>query len=38
MVGRVYVCADGLNAQVSGTVAACAAYRGFAEAELPVLV
>ena len=35
MVGRVYVCADGLNAQVSGTAAACAEYRAFAAQELP---
>ena len=33
MVGRVYICADGLNAQVSGTAEACAAYRAFADAE-----
>ena len=29
MVGRVYLCADGLNAQVSGTAQACLAYREF---------
>tara|TARA_B100000524_G_C23652949_1_gene370800 strand:- start:222 stop:1781 length:1560 start_codon:yes stop_codon:yes gene_type:complete len=29
MVGRVYLSANGLNAQVSGTVASCAAYREF---------
>ena len=33
MVGRVYICEDGLNAQVSGTAAACEAYRAFAAAE-----
>ena len=35
MVGRVYLCADGLNAQVSGTAADCAAYRGFAATAFP---
>ena len=35
MVGRVYVCADGLNAQVSGTAASCEAYRTFAAAAFP---
>ena len=29
MVGRVYICADGLNAQVSGSADACAEYRAF---------
>ena len=29
MVGRVYICAEGLNAQVSGSTAACAEYRDF---------
>lgn len=29
MVGRVYICADGINAQVSGKNADCAAYRSF---------
>eukprot|EP00900_Chrysochromulina_parva_P006604 jgi/Chrpa1/15945/Chrysochromulina_OHIO_Genome00001585-RA len=35
MVGRVYICADGLNAQVSGTTASCEAYRAFAAAAFP---
>jgi UPF0176 protein len=34
MVGRVYVSAEGLNAQVSGTTAHTAEYRAFIEAEL----
>ena len=35
MVGRVYICADGLNAQVSGAAASCEAYRAFAAAAFP---
>ena len=35
MVGRVYICSSGVNAQVSGTTAACAAYRRFVTAEFP---
>ena len=35
MVGRVYICSSGVNAQVSGTAAACAAYRRFVTAEFP---
>ena len=35
MVGRVYICGSGVNAQVSGTAAACAAYRRFVTAEFP---
>jgi predicted sulfurtransferase len=31
----VYICADGLNAQVSGTTASCEAYRAFAAAAFP---
>ena len=37
MVGRVYVCADGLNAQVSGSIEACADYRAFAATQFPTL-
>lgn len=32
MVGRVYICADGINAQVSGTADQCAEYRAFCHA------
>ena len=35
MVGRVYICSSGVNAQVSGTAAACSAYRRFVAAEFP---
>ena len=35
MVGRVYICSSGVNAQVSGTAAACSAYRRFVTAEFP---
>jgi len=35
MVGRVYLCAEGLNAQVSGATAACEEYREFASAAFP---
>ena len=38
MVGRVYICAEGLNAQVSGTPAACAEYRDFAASDFWVTV
>ena len=32
MVGRVYICEDGINAQVSGRADDCAAYRSFVAA------
>lgn len=35
MVGRVYICEDGINAQVSGTTDDCAAYRRFVAAGFP---
>ena len=35
MSGRVYLSADGMNAQVSGLAAACAEYRDFVAAEFP---
>ncbi len=35
LVGRVYVCADGLNAQVSGRTEACAAYRAYVASLFP---
>ena len=35
LVGRVYICSTGMNAQVSGTADACAAYRRFVSAEFP---
>ena len=35
MVGRVYLCADGLNAQVSGTAQACVDYREWVASEFP---
>ena len=35
MVGRVYICSSGVNAQVSGPAAACSAYRRFVTAEFP---
>ena len=35
MSGRVYLSADGMNAQVSGLTAACAEYRDFVAAEFP---
>ena len=35
MVGRVYICSSGVNAQVSGTTAACSAYRRFVTSEFP---
>jgi UPF0176 protein len=32
MVGRVYICSDGINAQVSGTAGQCAEYRDLCHA------
>eukprot|EP00299_Pterocystis_sp_00344_P015112 c7532_g1_i1.p1 GENE.c7532_g1_i1~~c7532_g1_i1.p1 ORF type:complete len:183 (-),score=26.06 c7532_g1_i1:268-816(-) len=35
MFGRVYVCADGINAQVSGVIESCDSYEDFVTSRFP---